>query len=234
MITLYTFGPLFGLPDPSPFVLKTWTHLQMAGLDFVTEPGGPQRGPKGKLPFIDDDGAVVADSVLIRAHLERAHGADFDNGLDGRQQALAWAAERMLEDHLYWAMVLARWADDENFAKGPAHFFDGVPEAAREGVRAGGRQQVLANTQAHGLGRHSPEEIDALAARSVDSLAELMGDGAYLMGDQPCGADASAFAFIAAAAAPYFETPLRRRIEGHSNLMRYRDRMMQRHFPAYA
>jgi glutathione S-transferase len=215
-------------------VLKTWTHLQMAGLDFVTEPGGPQRGPKGKLPFIDDDGAVVADSVMIREHLERARGADFDSGLDGRQRAVAWAAERMLEDHLYWAMVLARWADDENFAKGPAHFFDGVPEAAREGVRAGGRQQVLANTQAHGLGRHSPQEIDALAARSVDSLAALMGDAAYLMGEQPCGADASAFAFIAAAAAPYFETPLRRRIDGHSNLMRYRDRMMQRHFPGFA
>ena len=32
MITLYGFGPLFGLPDPSPFVLKTMTQLKMAGL----------------------------------------------------------------------------------------------------------------------------------------------------------------------------------------------------------
>jgi len=27
MITLYGFGPLFGLPDPSPFVMKTMTHF---------------------------------------------------------------------------------------------------------------------------------------------------------------------------------------------------------------
>jgi len=32
MITLYSFGPAFGLPDPSPFVTKAATLLKMAGL----------------------------------------------------------------------------------------------------------------------------------------------------------------------------------------------------------
>jgi hypothetical protein len=33
----------------------------------------------------------------------------------------------MCEEHLYWALVKARWLDDENFAKGPAQFFKNVP-----------------------------------------------------------------------------------------------------------
>jgi glutathione S-transferase len=234
MIKLYAFGPVFGLPDPSPFVLKTHVQLQMSGLDFELASGGPGMAPKGKLPFIDDDGTVVGDSTLIRDHLEAAHGVDFDAGLDGRQKATAWAVEKMLEEHLYWAIVLARWADDVNFAKGPSVFFNAVPEPARDQARAAGRERVLANSQAHGLGRHSPAEIDALSARSLGSLAEILGGGPYLIGDKPCGADATAFAFVAAAATPFFETRVRRQAESHPNLMAYRDRLMGQYFPAFA
>ncbi|MGO8847493.1 MAG: hypothetical protein ACLQFI_19590 [Methylocella sp.] len=34
MITLYTFGPYFGLPDGSPFVTKTMLLLKFAGLPY--------------------------------------------------------------------------------------------------------------------------------------------------------------------------------------------------------
>ncbi len=52
--------------------------------------------------------------------------------LIGSSAAQAWAFERMIEHHIYWAMVGARWVDSENFAKGPSHFFDGAPEHVRE------------------------------------------------------------------------------------------------------
>jgi hypothetical protein len=32
MITLYAFGPGFGLPDPSPLVTKVETLLKMSGI----------------------------------------------------------------------------------------------------------------------------------------------------------------------------------------------------------
>ena len=50
MITLYTFGPAFGLPDPSPFVTKVEVLLKMAGLAYGTNTTGFRRAPKGKLP----------------------------------------------------------------------------------------------------------------------------------------------------------------------------------------
>src|SRR5436190_8140000 len=40
MITLYTFGPAFGLPDPSPFVTKVEVLLKMAGLAYGTDTTG--------------------------------------------------------------------------------------------------------------------------------------------------------------------------------------------------
>ncbi len=234
MITLYAFGPLFGLPDPSPFVLKTHVQLMMSGLPFDVGQGGRETAPKGKLPYIADDGVLVGDSTLIRDHLERRHGVDLDAGLSPREKAVAWSVEKMLEEHLYWAIVLARWADDANFAKGPALFFEAVPAPARESVRAAGRKGVLANAEAQGLARHSGEELDTMSARSLSALAELLGQGPYLMGDKPCGADATAFAFVAAASTPYFEATVRRQVEGHPNLVAYRDRMMGQYFPAFA
>ena len=50
MITLYVFGPNFGVPDPSPFVLKTEVQLKMTSLPYRTAIGQLPDAPKGKLP----------------------------------------------------------------------------------------------------------------------------------------------------------------------------------------
>lgn len=71
MITLYGFGPAFGLPDPSPFVIKVEALLKMAGLAFRTDTTGFRKAPKRKLPYIDDDGTLIADSTFIRWHIEK-------------------------------------------------------------------------------------------------------------------------------------------------------------------
>src|SRR5919108_3600051 len=81
MITLSAFGPAFGLPDPSPFVTKAEMLLKLSGLPYRTDTTGFRRAPKGKLPYIDDDGTIVADSTFIRRHLEQKHRIDFDPGL---------------------------------------------------------------------------------------------------------------------------------------------------------
>src|SRR5215467_5535059 len=89
MITLYTFGPAFGLPDPSPFVIKAEILLKMAGLPYRTDTTGFRKAPKGKLPYIDDDGERIADSTFIRWHIEKKYQFDFDRGLSAEQRATA-------------------------------------------------------------------------------------------------------------------------------------------------
>jgi hypothetical protein len=80
MITLFNFGPAFRLTDPSPFVMKTEILLKMANLPYRTDNSRFPRAPKGKLPYIDDGGEIVADSTFIGWHLEKKYGIDFDVG----------------------------------------------------------------------------------------------------------------------------------------------------------
>jgi len=154
VITLYTFGPLFGLPDASPFVMKGEMLLKLAKLEYQTSNKGFMRAPKGKLPYIDDNGTIVADSTLIRLYLEQKYAVDFDRNLSMREKGTAWATEKMLEDHLYWVLVYWRWMKDANFAKGPANFFKRAPAFIRPLIIWKVRGNVRRNLHAHGIGRH--------------------------------------------------------------------------------
>lgn len=233
MITLYGLGAGFGLPEISPFVTKTEVQLKMAGLAFRKERALPPASPKGQLPFIEDDGEAVADSTFIRVHLERQYGFDLDAGLDPRQRAQAWAFERMIEHHLYFGLVGVRWLDPENFAKGPAHHFDGAPEHHRERLREDAQIRVAENYLVSGLGRHAPDGDVELAVRSLDALAVQLADKPYLMGPAPCGADATAFAVLAGILTPFFPSHLRDRAAEFQSLAAYVDRMMLQYYPDF-
>ena len=233
MITLYTFGPAFGLPDPSPFVTKADTLLKMSGLPYRTQADGLGKAPKGKLPYIEDDGELIADSTFIRWHLERKYRVDFDRGLDAEQRATAWAFEKMAEDNLYWALVDVLWLDDANFRRGPATFFAKVPAPLRPLVIAMVRRQLRRRLHGQGMGRHSSSEIVALATRSIDAIADHLGQKPFFMGGEPTGVDAAMFGFIAGVLCPLFESPMRAAAERHDHLKRYVARMTARFYPDF-
>ena len=118
MITLYKFGPQFsGHPqDSSPFVIKVMmSACGLPGCRISEAQGNPFKGPHRFLPYIVDEGQKVADSTLIRFHPEKEiwHRFRPRPGCNG-QRAVAWAVERMCEDHLYFAMLDMRWMDSNN------------------------------------------------------------------------------------------------------------------------
>ncbi len=234
MITLYGFGAGFGLPEISPFVTKTEVQLRMAGLAYRKERAMPPASPKGQLPYIEDESERVADSTFIRAHIERKYGFDFDDGLDREVRAQAWAFERMIEHHVYWALVGARWVDPENFAKGPSHFFDGAPEDRREQLRENAQFRVAENYLLSGLGRHAPDDDVDLALRSILALSVQLGDKPCLMGQKPVGVDATAFGALAGILTPFFASRLRAQVEKFDNLTAYVERMMRKYYPEFA
>ena len=234
MITLHTFGPYFGLPDPSPFVMKAEMLLKLSGLPYETSRGGFKRAPKGKLPYIRDGETVVADSTLIRFYLEQQRCIDFDRALDARSRGIGWAVEKMLEEQHYWAMVYWRWLDDENFAKGPKAFFQRVPAPVRPIAEKLVRRRIRKNLHTHGIGRHTEAEMTGMVSRGIDALSQIMGDSRYFLGDAVSGADATVFAFLACALTPLFDSPVRDKMKSMPNLVAYHDRLMREYFPDFA
>jgi len=231
MITLFGSGPNFGLPDASPFVTKAETLLRISKLPFEKALMSFSKAPKGKIPYIDDDGEMLGDSTFIRWHLEKKYGLNFDQGLTTEQRAIAWAFEKMAEDNLYWVSVHARWMDDANFKKGPRVFFKAAPAAIRPLVVAMIRRQVRKSLHGQGMGRHSAKEIAALGSRSVDAIADYLAEKPFFMGTEPTGADATIFAFVISAMCPLFESPLQQAAASHDNLRRYVGRMTARFYP---
>ncbi|CAN5766331.1 glutathione S-transferase family protein [soil metagenome] len=231
MITLYTFGPAFGLSDPSPFVTKAEMLLKLAGLPYRTNAKGFNKAPKGKLPYIEDDGVIVADTTFIRWHIEKKYGYDFDQGLSPEERGIAWSVEKLLEDNLYWTMLRWRWLDDTNFARGKAMFFKKIPWPARPIIEKMVRRMIRKNLHAHGMGRHTIDEQLAIASKSLASLSAILGKKPYLMGEKPCSADATLFSFLAGGLCPHFESPIRTAAESYPNLVGYVERLRLHYFP---
>jgi glutathione S-transferase len=225
VIILHGFGPYFGLPEASPFVTKTMIQLALAGLEYEHRASGVAGAPAGKVPYIEDEGEVITDSTLIRRHIERKYELDLDAGLTPELRAAAWSIEKMAEDHLYFALIDLRWRDDRNFETGPAHFFDRVPMLLRPLVRRIGRARMKNTLHLQGTSRLPRAAVEENAGRDIDALATLLGGSRYLMGDAPTAVDGFIYGILTNLLVPIFETDLRRRIEGHTNLVAYVERM---------
>ena len=104
----------------------------------------------------------------------------------------------------------------------------------REKLREDAQFRVAENYLLSGLGRHAPDDDVDLALRSLFALSVQLGDKPYLMGDTPCGTDATAFGALAGILTPFFDSPLRQRTEQFRNLTAYVDRMMLQYYPDFA
>jgi glutathione S-transferase len=233
MITLIRFMPAFGLPDPSPFGMKAEVLLKLSGLPYEVEHAtDPRKGPKGKLPAIRDDGVVIGDSEIIRWHLERKYKLDLDQGLDAAARATAHAFARMIEERTYWVIVYSRWMDNWDVTR--AGLFAAMPPVLRSLVPPIARRKVRSYLNAHGIGRHSRDEIYAMAARDIRAMATQLADTPYFMGGAASSADATVYGFLASILDAPVPSPLKDEALRHANLVAYNDRLRARFYGAPA
>lgn len=73
MIIVYGFGAGMGVLDPIPYVLKVIAYLKVLDVPFeyIGNADNLQKAPRGKLPFIDDSGEIIADSLNILLYIEK-------------------------------------------------------------------------------------------------------------------------------------------------------------------
>src|SRR5580692_1652824 len=116
MIKLYKFGPAFGLPDGSPFVMKVETYLRLSGQKYETVVADVRKAPRQQLPYVDVDGKIIPDSTAIVDHLEAARAEKLDARLGAKERAVGLAFKSMLEEHLYFGVLFMRWKTEDGWA----------------------------------------------------------------------------------------------------------------------
>lgn len=225
MLTLFQFAPAFNVPNISPYCLKVETYLRMAGLDYrVRTMADPRKAPRGKLPFIELDGQVITDSALILRALA-ARGCDLDARLDTVARARALAIARLCDEHLAVLTVYFRWIDEEGWQQIRPAFFAGLPAPLRLLVPGLIRRKLQRGYVAHGIGRHTREDLLSFVREDLQALNDLLGAAAFFGGEQPCSADASAYGVLANLLLASLETPVNRMARGFPALVAYCERM---------
>ncbi len=225
-IKVYKFGPAFGLPDASPFVVKVETYLRMTGQKYETSTGDVRKAPRKQLPFVDVDGTVIPDSTSIVDHLESARAEK----LDAKTSAVALAFKSMLEEHLYFGLLYMRWATDDGwkiFEPSLVHMLGsmGVPSLMRGMVSKSARKFTVGRVRTQGLRRKPRAEVVGTCSKIVDALAEQFGEGPFFLGSKVTTYDATVYAFVSGVLCPAFDNELRKHAAAKKNLVDYADRM---------
>ena len=232
MIKLTVYPAAFGEPSASPFCMKAICMLRAASLPFeILETGDPRKAPKGKLPVIEVDGKSIADSEQIRAYIEAQADLDFDEGLSEYDRAVSRAVIRMVEEHLYFAIVADRWGEDDNWQHVRAAFFSDIPWLMRGLVTRIVRKQAMQQLHGQGIGRHSREERFDRVRRDIVTIKAILGDTPFLFGDTPSAADYSVVPMLRAALVTPVQKPLGNFISNDPVLMAYVDRVMAQCYP---
>ncbi len=235
MIKLHKYKPLWGLADPSPYAIKAIVLFKMAGIEYEEAFVDWDVAPRHKMPYITTkNGEIIGDTSFIKKYLEREYNADFSGGYDAKILATGFMAEKMCENHLYWVEVSYRWGIEENFNKGPRHFFDDVPEAMREKIVSDMFENAKKARFAHGIGRFNYDEITEFGKQDIAALSDLMGDNNFILGNDICGYDAMVFAMLWGVSTDYFNSPLNDYVNSKANLKNYLKRMKQLYFPEFA
>ncbi len=233
MIKLYQFARTWGLPNLGQFNVKVETYLRMAGITYEIVETLPLKGPKGKLPFIEDKGRKIADSEFIIDYLKETYGDSLDSSLNSEQQASALAIRRLLEEHLYWVGMYSRWSDsDGNWQINKKAIFSGMPPVIRDIAAFVYRRCIISRQiHGHGMGRHTRDEIIQLGNKDIDALSDLLGDKSFFMGDSPTSIDASAFGMLVNIICCPIESPVKDHGLTKTNLVNYCNRLMKQYYP---
>ena len=232
MIKLHQFARTWGIPNLSHFCCKLETYLRLTQIPYQIIESIPPKAPKGKLPFIEDDGKKIADSDLIIRYLIQKHGDQLEASLSPSQKAISIAMQRLLEDHLFWITMYTRWQySDKNWQINKKAIFHSFPPLIRDVVASVYRFFVRRQIHRHGLGRHSSEEIFQLGRADLDALSDFLANKPYFMGDKPTNLDASAFGILINTLACPIESPVKEYALSKKNLVDFCQRIMSEYFP---
>jgi glutathione S-transferase len=201
----------------------------MAGIEFETRSlgiGFAETAPKGKLPYIDHDGAQVADSSFIIDYLKEQFGDPLDAALSATERARGHTIKRMVEEHVWWLMARERWWAPEAPYWDTPGLLKELDRASYEEVRDDSQRKYVE----HGVGAFTEDELDRRGREDLDALATLLGEQTYFLGDRPTSLDATTYAFLWHILNAPYASKLKEAALEHENLVAYTRRISEEWF----
>ena len=223
MITLYQFESYQGLN--SPFCMKVEGYCKLAKVPYRVVSTLAHKGPRGKLPFIEDNGKIIADSGFILSYLKENYGDPLDNALTEAQKALGHLLTQACEESLYFVFVYARWSDERYWSQTKQMFFSALPPLVKDIIPAMIRRSNRKALYAQGYGRLTQEEIYQMGKEDIDAIATFLKKTPYAVADYPTSYDAMLYGFLANIIKIEAQTPLKEAALSHPVLSDYVARM---------
>jgi glutathione S-transferase len=221
VITLYSYPELCGVADNNGYGLKVFAFLKLTGVPFIHQHiFDASSAPRGQLPYITDDGEAIGDSDAIIAHLLQKYGLAIDAQLTAAQRDMNHLITRMLDD-LYWVMSYSRWHDEQFWPLFRDLLRREHPSVTEE-VLLKAREFNHRRYYYQGIGRYAPAAAYARGVADLQVLANLIPEQGFLHGGpDPTSIDAGIYGFIANILFYPIDTPLKRFVTSHANLVRH-------------
>jgi glutathione S-transferase len=234
-ISLYQFPRTRTVPNLSPFCMKLETYLRMTHLkyDTITTVMTRKSPLANKLPYIKYGDEFLGDSSLIIARLESDSKIPLDHHIDNIQRAESLCVQRLLEDHLYWVLVYARWFSKEGAPIWAERMKKKMPPIIKHLIMNRAKAGILKELIGHGIGRHSEETIFNMGLSDLEAMNIKMGDRIWYFNDQPSTLDAIIYSFLVVCLSATWSFPLKNFIIAHSNMLRYLNHVQAQYFPEY-
>ena len=150
--------------------------------------------PIGKLPAIEDEGRIVADSTDIAWHLEARFPDPALLPKDPRERALVHVLEDWADESLYFYEMTLRFGQPHNRRRWLPELTKYDPAWFRAAAPALAPLLFGRTTRAQGVGRKPVDVLVRDCERHVAAIDGLVGNGEWLVGGSLTLADIAVFA----------------------------------------
>ena len=199
--------------------------LRLSSLDFEKEyVADLSKMPKGKVPVLQHEEKLIADSSLIQRYLKETYSFDLDKHLTNEQKAIAEAFRRMTEEHLYWIGVYNRFVDPIGKPFMMKAMFDGMPIEQAEAIFAVLQEGAKNEMYGHGIGRHNQSDIYAFGKADLDAINDYLGTKDYFFDDELTSIDVTIAPVVANLILTPIDTEIALYARTKANLVAYIER----------
>jgi len=186
------------IPSISPQELKLESWLKLHGVVYENVDHKAKLSSKnGTLPFIELNGEEVSDSDIIST-LARKFGKDMSSHLDQEQKNVEHAMIKMVENHLYWAIMHWRTSSVDNTVKAykihlPTFLGSKVPLGLLNlHFKFNVQKKIQKKVKTQGV-----ENIADLSKADLDVLSTMLAEKEFMFGAEPAMLDMVLYSHLA-------------------------------------